>query len=66
MIFKAPYLTYERVGEYVNVFLGKYHPSLKLPVPIEWIIEFPLNLRTQVSHPLNGASSVKLSVKASK
>ncbi len=49
MTFKAPYLTYERVGENVNVFLGKYHPSLKLPVPIEWIIEFPLNLRI---HPV--------------
>ena len=49
MIFKAPYLTYGRVGEYVKIFLEKYHPSLTLPLPIEWVVEFPLNLRI---HPV--------------
>jgi hypothetical protein len=44
MTFNAPYLNYERVGEYVKAFLGKYHPSLQLPIPIEWIIESDLGL----------------------
>jgi Zn-dependent peptidase ImmA (M78 family) len=47
MTFKAPYLTYERVGQYANDFLIRHHPSLELPVPIEWIIESDLNLYIQ-------------------
>lgn len=44
MTFNATYLNYERVGEYVKAFLEKYHPSLQLPIPIEWIIESDLGL----------------------
>ena len=44
MTFNAPYLNYERVGEYVKAFLEKYHPSLQLPIPIEQIIESDLGL----------------------
>ncbi|RZB31706.1 MAG: hypothetical protein SRB1_01325 [Desulfobacteraceae bacterium Eth-SRB1] len=44
MTFKTSYLTYRHVGEYVEDFLKKYHSSLKLPIPIEWIIESDLGL----------------------
>jgi Zn-dependent peptidase ImmA (M78 family) len=44
MTFKAPYLTYRDVGKYAEDFLTKHHPALDLPIPIEWIIEFNLNL----------------------
>lgn len=44
MIVNVPYLTYRDVGRYVERFLEKFHPSLKLPIPIEGIIEFDLNL----------------------
>ena len=42
MTFTAPYLTYRDVGKYAEDFLAKYHPALKLPIPIEGIIEFDL------------------------
>ncbi|RJQ70864.1 MAG: ImmA/IrrE family metallo-endopeptidase [Desulfobacteraceae bacterium] len=45
MNFKAPYLTFNDVGKYADDLLKKYHPSLKLPIPIEPIIEFDLNLQ---------------------
>ena len=44
MTFVVPYLTYENIGEHVKTFLETYHPSLELPVPIEWIIESDLGL----------------------
>lgn len=44
MIFDPPHLSYERVGEYVKDFLQKHHPSLTLPIPIEWIIESGLGV----------------------
>lgn len=44
MTFKAPYLTYRAVGEYATQFLQKYHPSIELPIPIEWIIENELEI----------------------
>ena len=44
MTFKTSYLTYRHVGEYVEDFLKKYHSSLQLPIPIEWIIESDLGL----------------------
>ena len=44
MTFEVPHLTYARVGEYAETFLEKYHPSLELPIPIEWIIESDLGL----------------------
>lgn len=47
MTFKAPFLRYSDVGEYARNFLKEYHPSLKPPIPIEYIIEFDLELRIQ-------------------
>jgi len=44
MTFQAPYLTYRNVGHFVDDFLAKYHPSFQLPIPIEGIIEFDLDL----------------------
>jgi len=44
MTIKAPYLTYRDVGRYVENFLNKFHQSLELPIPIEWIIESDLKL----------------------
>jgi hypothetical protein len=44
MTFDVPYLSYDNVREYAKTFLEKYHPSLELPIPIEWIIESDLNL----------------------
>lgn len=44
MTVKAPFLTYNDVGKYAEDFLAKYHPSLELPIPIEYIIEFDLNM----------------------
>ena len=44
MTFRAPYLTYRHVGQYVDDFLAKYHSSLQLPIPIEGIIEFDLGI----------------------
>jgi len=49
MTFQAPFLSYADVGVYANNFLNQYHPSLDLPVPIEYIIEFHLSLYI---HPL--------------
>jgi len=44
MTFKVPYLNHENVREHAKIFLEKYHPSLQLPIPIEWIIESDLCL----------------------
>lgn len=44
MTFRVPYLNYEDVHKHAKLFLEKYHPSLELPIPIEWIIESDLNL----------------------
>ena len=44
MTFKAPVIRYDEVGDYAQKFLRDYHPDLTLPVPIEGIIEFDLDL----------------------
>jgi hypothetical protein len=49
MTFIVPHLTYDNVREYAKAFLEKYHPSLELPIPIEWTIESDLNLHI---HPI--------------
>ena len=49
MTFDVPYLTYENVRKYTKTFLEKHHPSLQIPIPIEWIIEFALGLHI---HPI--------------
>lgn len=44
MGIKAPFLPYEQIGRISNSFLQKYHDSSELPIPIEHIIEFGLDL----------------------
>jgi len=44
MTFDVPHFTYNDVNEYAENFLKQYHPSLELPIPIEWIIENGLNI----------------------
>lgn len=44
MSFKAPFLTHTDIEKAASQFLKSYHPSLDLPIPIEHIIEFDLNL----------------------
>jgi IrrE N-terminal-like domain len=41
---KAPYLPYEEIENIAQSFLKIYHPTFKLPIPIEHIIEFGLDL----------------------
>jgi len=40
----APFLPYPKIREIADSFLEKHHPSLKLPIPIEEIIEFQLKI----------------------
>jgi hypothetical protein len=42
--FRAPFLTYDALKSIANNFLVQYHPDLSIPVPIEEIIEFKLNI----------------------
>ena len=44
MSFRAPYITYEEVGQYAESFLKKHNSTRQLPVPIEWIIENDLGM----------------------
>jgi hypothetical protein len=44
MTIKAPFLRYGEVGKIAEDFLLECHPSLELPIPIEYIIEFNLEL----------------------
>ncbi|PKK82074.1 MAG: hypothetical protein CVT49_15610 [candidate division Zixibacteria bacterium HGW-Zixibacteria-1] len=44
MIFKAPYLPYDRIRHLASEFLAKNNPDQTIPVPIEEIIEFKLNM----------------------
>lgn len=41
---RAPFLPYDKLRESANNFLDKYHPSRKIPVPIEEIVEFQLKM----------------------
>ena len=47
MTFRAPFITYEDVGKRTKELLIKYHPSLELPIPIEYMIEIDLSLYIQ-------------------
>ncbi len=44
MTIKVPFFSYQDVGRYAENFLKKYHQTLELPIPIEWIIESNLEL----------------------
>lgn len=39
---KAPVLSYEQIRRAADAFLSKHHPSRKLPIPIEEIVELLL------------------------
>ena len=40
----VPFISYDSIAKKADVFLGKYHPSRTVPVPIEEIIEFELRI----------------------
>ena len=42
--FRAPYLPYDKIRLIAENFLGKFHPEGTIPVTIENIIEFKLNI----------------------
>lgn len=44
--FKAPVLSYEAIRQQANAFLDRYHPSRKLPIPIEDIVDVQLEIFT--------------------
>lgn len=44
MEIKAPYLPYDVLRERAEKFLGQYHPTREIPVPIEEIIEFQFQM----------------------
>lgn len=41
---KEPSLTYQDVANASDIFLKKHHPLLKLPIPIEEIVELKMNI----------------------
>lgn len=44
MAVKAPYLPYESLRAVADKFLEEHHPSGKIPIPIERIVEFGLGI----------------------
>ena len=46
------------IGRWAEEFLGKYHPSLSLPVPIEEIIEFQFRIDIVPLHGLHRAFEI--------
>jgi hypothetical protein len=40
----APYFSYDTLRERAEAFLGRYHPSREIPVPIEEIVEFQFEM----------------------
>jgi Zn-dependent peptidase ImmA (M78 family) len=44
MAIKAPYLPYEKIESIAQEFLQHFHSEFTLPIPIEYIIEYGLNL----------------------
>jgi Zn-dependent peptidase ImmA (M78 family) len=44
MPIKAPFLPAKRIRQIADEFLAKYHPSRAIPVPIEEIVEFSLDI----------------------
>ncbi|UCH71745.1 MAG: ImmA/IrrE family metallo-endopeptidase [Thermoplasmatales archaeon] len=60
MSFEAPYYTYSKVKKRAEIFLEEFHPSRKLPIPIEEIIDVKMGInifpfpRLYKDHGLNG------------
>lgn len=44
MSLNVPHLTYNQLRATAEAFLKRYHPSRKIPIPIEQIIEFQMRL----------------------
>ena len=44
MSLNVPHLTYSQLRAAAEAFLKRYHPSRKIPIPIERIIEFQMGL----------------------
>lgn len=44
MAFKAPFFQYEDLRRYAEEFLSTHHPSRKIPVPIEEIVDLRLGI----------------------
>ena len=42
--FSAPYLTYDLIRKIASEFLNVYHPDGTIPIPIEEIAEFDLDI----------------------
>jgi len=41
---EIPFFSYEEIRNRADNFLRQYHPSREIPVPIEEIIEFQMNI----------------------
>jgi hypothetical protein len=54
MAFKAPYFRYDDLRRRAEAFLAEHHPSSKIPVPIESIVEFRFGIDIV---PMPGLSS---------
>ena len=52
---EVPIYSHEDIREHSKNFLDKYHPSLKIPIPIEEIIEFQMDINIT---PLPGLHKV--------
>ena len=48
----VPYLKYSEVRDFADKFLARYHPSLDLPIPIEQIVEFQMDIDIFPMHGL--------------
>jgi hypothetical protein len=55
---RAPFLRYEQMRRRADDFLATHHPSRKLPVPIEEIIEFRLRINIVPVPGLRGAFDI--------
>lgn len=40
----VPHLSYDQLRRYAEAFLARYHASKRIPIPIERIVEFELEL----------------------
>ena len=54
----APNYSSKHIKEKAEAFLHEYHPSLSVPVPIEEIIEFELNINIVPLHGLHRAFEI--------
>lgn len=60
MKLEVPYYSYADIGKQAQAFLSEYHPSLKLPIPIEDMVDVKMGInifpfpRLYKDHNLNG------------